>query len=734
MARVRLVPGTTFWYQDGSWEISKLLPDKRLVTRSLTFGHDRVFDWDEFFKLCLVDGAIRLEIRRKSARVEGRSLPLEYTWADFSQVPEPGRTNAWVRYQVIKPLLELAKGLRTKAKLEERLAKSKEILPTLLPPGYQGESVFLPTRYRTLYEWINTYEASGGDIRSLVPRWDLRRKGKQSISSDFFEIVDGILKERYFVRERPSIEHVCSLIRAALHTENKLRTRYQSPPIPVPNDEDTLYMRVYRRVLSLDQQKVVASREGDRAAEEQYGGVKKGLTVERVLERVQIDHTKLDLFVVDDEDRLPIGRPTLTFCLDEKSRYPLGFYVGFEPASYLTVMHCLRHAILPKGNIKDIYPSVVHAWDAYGLPETLIVDNGKEFIGKSLEDACLQLGIELIQCPPKVPWFKAAIERRFGIINDELLHALPGTTFSNIMERGDYDSAKHAVISLSAFMEMLHVFLLDYYAERPSSNGRVPARVWEGDISEYPPALAPNRDELTVLLGKYEDRVIQRQGIEFEGLFYDSQDLRVLRARLNRGRVNERVGFKFDPADLSRIWVYDHITGSYIEAKCTDQEYAKGLSLWKHKVIRRYARETLKQVDYDSLALAKAQIQAIVDEEYTTTKQATTRQRLARFRSSGMNVRDLKQDELSVSPPVQPAADSLQDDSSQQSGASAEPESQVAEPATKQKRGSRKRADDDDKSKGAGPPAPTPPSRTSADDLDMTGWGATVIVGETQRR
>jgi hypothetical protein len=33
-----------------------------------------------------------------------------------------------------------------------------------------------------------------------------------------------------------------------------------------------------------------------------------------VLERVEIDHTKLDLFVVDQKTNLPIGRPWLTAC------------------------------------------------------------------------------------------------------------------------------------------------------------------------------------------------------------------------------------------------------------------------------------------------------------------------------------------------------------------------------------------------------------------------------------
>jgi putative transposase len=96
------------------------------------------------------------------------------------------------------------------------------------------------------------------------------------------------------------------------------------------------------------------------------------------LERVEIDHTLTDVVIVDDEDNLPLGRLTYTSCLDTATRYPLGHYIGFEPPSYLTVMECLYHAILPKGDVRQQY-GTRHEWLACGVPYTLVVDNGKEF-------------------------------------------------------------------------------------------------------------------------------------------------------------------------------------------------------------------------------------------------------------------------------------------------------------------------------------------------------------------
>jgi putative transposase len=48
------------------------------------------------------------------------------------------------------------------------------------------------------------------------------------------------------------------------------------------------------------------------------------------LERVQIDHTLVDVIMVDEGDRLPIGRPWLTLAIDVASRAVLGFLVSLE--------------------------------------------------------------------------------------------------------------------------------------------------------------------------------------------------------------------------------------------------------------------------------------------------------------------------------------------------------------------------------------------------------------------
>ena len=50
--------------------------------------------------------------------------------------------------------------------------------------------------------------------------------------------------------------------------------------------------------------------------------------VDNALDVVQIDHTPVDVIVVDEAHRLPIGRPWLTLAIDVATRVVAGFYVS----------------------------------------------------------------------------------------------------------------------------------------------------------------------------------------------------------------------------------------------------------------------------------------------------------------------------------------------------------------------------------------------------------------------
>lgn len=347
-----------------------------------------------------------------------------------------------------------------------------------------------------------------------------------------------------------------------------------------------------------------------------------------------MDHTKTDLMAVDLEMRLPIGRATLTDALDLYSHMVLGSYLSFEPASYLSVMQCLLNAIKPKTYVKELYPEVEHHWECYGIPETIVVDNGREFHSVDFEDACLQLGIITEYAPPGNPEYKGSKERYYETLNNQLLHSMPGTTFSDILDRADYDPLKNAIIDVEDLKKMHHIYVIDIYARQIHKGIRdVPARLWNEAIAEFPPALPLKGTDLRILIGYIEYRTIRSQGVELFGLFYNCDDLSLVRRELK----GHKVKVKYDPTDISVIYVADQKNGLFIPVPAVDQEYTRGLTKYQHDVIRNYARKTAESyVDTDALWRARKKIEEIVERAWERSRKSSTRMKLARFKGIGL--------------------------------------------------------------------------------------------------
>jgi len=69
---------------------------------------------------------------------------------------------------------------------------------------------------------------------------------------------------------------------------------------------------------------------------------------QRPLDVVLIDHTKLDIIVVDREQRLPIGRPWITLAIDVYSRMVVGFCISLDPPGAMSTGYASRMRCCPK--------------------------------------------------------------------------------------------------------------------------------------------------------------------------------------------------------------------------------------------------------------------------------------------------------------------------------------------------------------------------------------------------
>ncbi|MBU2610301.1 MAG: DDE-type integrase/transposase/recombinase [Chloroflexi bacterium] len=609
MSTQRFSTSKQFIWQGVLHEVKRLLPASMVSIENLQTTEMRTVSFSELAQ-ALFSGELRFVMRGEQSSPPHTNPP-----AGLSDYPEHLRSLAEYRLDIIRPLLSLIPSQRRREVVLARVAEVKK------SQSEGSESPKTVVSVASIYRWVKAYTHSGNDIRSLAG--NVRRQGgkqKARLEETVETIVSAVIQDRYYVPEKVTADDI--YLEVLLRIEEENRFRHAGEKLNAPSK-----VTIWRRIDALDEAGKLIAKRGKRAAKALLAQYDQMEYPTGPLERVEIDHTRIDLIVVDGTDNLPIGRPTFTYCLDTTTRYPLGFYLGFEPPSYLTVMECLCYAILPKGDVRAKY-GTQHEWIACGIPSALVVDNGREFIGVDLQDACLSLGIELDQMPVRTPYFKAAVERMFETANTGLLHTLPGTTFSNPGQRGDYQSEEKACITLDDLVKMLHIFLLDVYAEGFHRGlGDIPARRWEALTRDgFFPRLPASAEELKTLLGRVTYRVIEHFGIQFYGLRYNTQNLASLRTRLK----GEKAKIKYDPADLEYIFVYDPQEKVYLQVRSLDPEYTHVLSLWKHRVIRNLARKEQDKVDILGLARAKRQIQEIVKESKAGSK-SKSRVRVARW-------------------------------------------------------------------------------------------------------
>jgi len=597
----------------------------------------------------------------------------EFTDLDFLKIEPHGVQliqETWDKYQLIRRLIDLSPKERTDTKIEAeiRLFVAEQFLLSLsgkrtqpifpphsgkgqkktaqeniaepLPPSALEEMLedvedkdhaarllasapLLLISARQARRWIEAFEQSRRDMRSLVPTYYKRGMRRVQLPPRVEELLLEAVETVYMTEERLSVKRVIEKLEFLILRENKECPDGQ-PELVMPNKR-----KVYRYIDEQDPVEIDTARLGKRAAQRKHARVGRGPRPTRPNERWEEDDTLSDLFVIDDEDGLPIGRPWFTAVRCSKTAVVPGFSISFTPPSAQTVMECLLYAISPKDHVKELF-GLRNDYVGYGVPETLAVDRGAAYLNKDLELACAQLGIELDPMPGRSPWLKAGIERFLGDSEVEVFHASSGTSFSNFLARGDYDPAKHACITLNGLWYILHKWIVDVYTrDKHRGIGGVPAKLWERALGrDFVPRLPASRDELAVLLSRIESRVIQNTGIEFENLWYQDPRLSKLQDILN----GEQVYFKYNPGDLSRIWVMYPGQKRYLEVLAVDQEYTRGLSLWKHRLIKRYVREEMERdIDRESLILAKEELYQLMHKEFRWGKKLGGRKRGARY-------------------------------------------------------------------------------------------------------
>ena len=478
----------------------------------------------------------------------------------------------------------------------------------------------------SVLRWKARYLRSSESLTALLDLNDRKGNSSERFDAAVIEIVERAIDDRYLVRERGTYQDVLDEAHHHINVENNLRVEGDKLPLPGIR----LVQRLIADIPAFDR---CAARYGREYAERKFRLMQGHVITEAALERAEIDHTPLDLMIIDEETGLPLGRPWLTVCMDAHTRCVLGLPIGFEPPSYLTVARCLKHAILPKSDLRTRYPDIQNDWEAHGQMRMLVVDNGLEFHSDALEVACGVIGIDVQNMPRKRPWFKGRIERHLGTVNRELSHKTPGTTFSNILDKDDYDAAARAVMTLSALRSHLYRWVCDVYHQRPHRTLKCPpAEMWRNSISPEDIPLPTHITDLDAVLGKPRTCKLTHKGLEVNGLYYGGTP--ELAQLLREHGPGTKLKVCVDGENLGSIAVFSEDGSKVIRVPALRQDYAAGLTEWQHRVIRRYAAERLSKHDSAGWLAAKHEISEKVAQEFGR-RGVQSRTRMARFLGRG---------------------------------------------------------------------------------------------------
>lgn len=376
---------------------------------------------------------------------------------------------------------------------------------------------------------------------------------------------------------------------------------YKMPEKPYPIFSYATFVRDCNKLLGSD---TIDARDGKQMVEATMRGGGKPLTASRILDKVIIDHTPLDAFVVIDPERdIVAGRPSLTIALDVHSRAILAWILTFRPPSYWTVCETLRRMNLPKRPPlfdAERYPILKRIC---GKPNELIVDNAAEFRGHGLEDAAKSGSFSVRFCPIKMPRYRAIGERAFLTIPEKMLENLPGKTMPiEYSRRADYDAQEYAVVTMNELEALANKAIAEYHTEpHEGIMGQQPALVFQKSAARH--GIDVMGDVRRFQLETFEPKLnvkVTKSGVRiFNGLRYYSSEgvkrlidnnLRFEPRRQTRVDATIHTKIKFDPENIAAIHAWDKTTKSYVELRCEDETYADGMPLWFHEELVRLAK------------------------------------------------------------------------------------------------------------------------------------------------
>tara|TARA_A100001391_G_scaffold149716_2_gene107179 strand:+ start:688 stop:2976 length:2289 start_codon:yes stop_codon:yes gene_type:complete len=503
--------------------------------------------------------------------------------------------------------------------------------------------------WSSVYRWWKVWTRAGRDVRALNP--SQRRRGNRSERlPDYMVRALEIGRQNWLSLSQPLkstsyklvVKHCVDFHGGKAAVEAILRDNADAHLWPS-------YKTFCTACNDTDRTERLVRRFGQQAARYEMHPLGEGPVATYPFQRVEADFKYLRLFVVDEDTKMPLGTPYLMAAIDCYTGVIAGYDIGFDPPSFVSASRCLRHVIESKSDeIKNLprdedgLPIVQGAYPVNGVPYQFFLDNDRAFHAQSLEQSAKALGCHIDYVPRAEPWQKGKIERFWGSVQTSFLDMFPGKVLRiGKTAAHEYNPEKDAVLTLAELRLLITKAIVDVHHEgiEPDEN-RKRIDLWNEGVAINPPRPVRDRQSVLELVGAYVTRKAERRGIALFGLRYNSEELRNYRSGF---KTDPRVEIRYDPQDISEIWIIDQDKGISFAVPCTRRDYAKGISEYQHLVIRRHALDKAgpnRKLQIKQLLLAKVELYELGLKLIKSKSAARSRKAVARYLGLGRSIID----------------------------------------------------------------------------------------------
>jgi len=278
-------------------------------------------------------------------------LEEETTFPDQLSENETSEMNRKLKY--VREIYKLAKFPTSKNEVEPIIRNIAKETNDLSPPIRSSVS-----------RWFKVYISSDKNPMSLVPQTKKRGNRYLRFDPNIESIIKTRINEDYLSKQRISAKALHHNIIAEI-----LSTFGDLTEVNLPSERS-----INRRIADIDSHKRSKARNGKYIANKEHKAAGRGTYTTRCLEIVEADGNILDVQIIDEETGEVMCRPYGTCLIDKHTRCIISFVITMIPFSSATLLRALKTAI--SGNNGKFG----------GLFETMIVDNGSDYISDSVRN------------------------------------------------------------------------------------------------------------------------------------------------------------------------------------------------------------------------------------------------------------------------------------------------------------------------------------------------------------